>query len=523
MTWTHAFPLPCLSARVLSELGLTMAQFVDLCILCGCDYCDSIKYVPLRRVVCRVLFFRSPTLRPLTPLTARRPLATRGIGPKTALKLIKEHGSLEIILARLDKTKYPIPEAFDFEQARTLFNTPEVAPAADVEIKHTSVDEEALTKFLVDSKGFNPDRVARGIEKLKKAKGAPPLSAIPVAVLAYRGRRAPFTAFACCSVGHSTPHGQLLFCDTRRRQAQGQRWCGQRQGNKEARDWRRCWRRRRCWCRLQAPQVNLVLAATHQHVDIRDFSPYVTLRTLEATNKPKHSQRKKVDCGAGCASSITTRHTHHHCRENSTRDTAWCPAASPTILGRLDAVPDLGALPSSGDRSTRTAAPLDGVTDRPDTGDPNNLRAVEPEDADDGPVDGVRDEEPAAAADPTRGGVPLLAARCLRLANHASGLRPAGAPAPAPAPVPELPTLAIVGDLAIRVPVNTARLCSAAAGTADDVPEHDSGSGDVVPTTGGDAVSHSDDAASADGSIAGIGGDCTRGSSSTSADNRTPD
>ena len=29
-----------------------------------------------------------------------------------------------------------------------------------------------LRAFLIDEKGFNPDRVLRGIEKLKKAKGA---------------------------------------------------------------------------------------------------------------------------------------------------------------------------------------------------------------------------------------------------------------------------------------------------------------------------------------------------------------
>jgi flap endonuclease-1 len=29
--------------QVLEELEITMDQFIDLCILCGCDYCDSIK------------------------------------------------------------------------------------------------------------------------------------------------------------------------------------------------------------------------------------------------------------------------------------------------------------------------------------------------------------------------------------------------------------------------------------------------------------------------------------------------
>ena len=27
----------------LSQLGLTMDEFIDVCILCGCDYCENIK------------------------------------------------------------------------------------------------------------------------------------------------------------------------------------------------------------------------------------------------------------------------------------------------------------------------------------------------------------------------------------------------------------------------------------------------------------------------------------------------
>jgi hypothetical protein len=59
-----------------------MPQFVDLCILCGCDYTDTI----------------------------------RGIGPKNALKLIKTHGTIEKVLESLDTTKYPLPESFDYAQ-----------------------------------------------------------------------------------------------------------------------------------------------------------------------------------------------------------------------------------------------------------------------------------------------------------------------------------------------------------------------------------------------------------------------
>jgi 5'-3' exonuclease len=63
----------------LCGLDLTYEQFVDLCILCGCDYCSSIK----------------------------------GIGPKTALKLIRQYKNLEGIIQfvkRDHKKKYQLPK-----------------------------------------------------------------------------------------------------------------------------------------------------------------------------------------------------------------------------------------------------------------------------------------------------------------------------------------------------------------------------------------------------------------------------
>lgn len=94
--------------KVLAGLGLTMDQFVDFCILCGCDYCDSVKHM----------------------------------GPVKALKFIKEHKSIEGVLAALErenkagkgKLKFGIPkgDAFLFEEARELFKRPEVWAAAEV-------------------------------------------------------------------------------------------------------------------------------------------------------------------------------------------------------------------------------------------------------------------------------------------------------------------------------------------------------------------------------------------------------
>jgi len=156
--------------KAIEGLGLTHDQFIDLCILLGCDYCDSIK----------------------------------GVGPKTALKLIREHGNIETILEKglntTGKKKYEVPanwqpnkkseDATDDEgnddddeedkntplpayvEARKLFNHHEVLTSKDVELKWKAPQSEELNKYLVDTHGFNPERVRASIEKLEKAHKA---------------------------------------------------------------------------------------------------------------------------------------------------------------------------------------------------------------------------------------------------------------------------------------------------------------------------------------------------------------
>ncbi|XP_023531871.1 flap endonuclease 1 isoform X1 [Cucurbita pepo subsp. pepo] len=124
-------------AKILEELNLTMDQFVDLCILSGCDYCDSI----------------------------------RGIGGQTALKLIRQHGSIESILENINKERYQIPEGWPFQEARQLFKEPLVCTDEEqLDIKWTTPDEEGLISFLVNENGFNSDRVTKAVEKIKAAK-----------------------------------------------------------------------------------------------------------------------------------------------------------------------------------------------------------------------------------------------------------------------------------------------------------------------------------------------------------------
>ena len=73
---------------ILDNLKLTYDQFVDLCILCGCDYTVKIN----------------------------------GMGPITAYKLITQYQNIESIIE--NNTKFIIPENFEYNKARQLFKVP---------------------------------------------------------------------------------------------------------------------------------------------------------------------------------------------------------------------------------------------------------------------------------------------------------------------------------------------------------------------------------------------------------------
>ncbi len=115
-------------------------QFIDLCILLGCDYLDPIPKV----------------------------------GPNTALKLIREHGSLKAVVEKIKggTLKFTLPPDYadHFEDARELFIHPEVRAAdhPDCDFKWEAPDVEGLVQFLVHEKGFSEDRVRSGASRLSK-------------------------------------------------------------------------------------------------------------------------------------------------------------------------------------------------------------------------------------------------------------------------------------------------------------------------------------------------------------------
>ena len=116
-----------------------MLQFIDLCILLGCDYVDPVPKV----------------------------------GPSTALDLIRKYGTLEGVVDFIKndpKKKFILPDDWPFADARELFLKPDVRPPdhPDCDFHWNAPDVDGLIQFLVHEKGFSEDRVRSASSRLTK-------------------------------------------------------------------------------------------------------------------------------------------------------------------------------------------------------------------------------------------------------------------------------------------------------------------------------------------------------------------
>lgn len=123
--------------KLLQELNLTNDEFIDLCILCGCDYTEKIP----------------------------------GIGPVRALNLIQKHKCIEKILENLDPERHKVPDPFPFQEARKLFKEPDVLKGSENPvIKWKAPDEEGLINFLVKEKNFDEKRVRSALARIASSR-----------------------------------------------------------------------------------------------------------------------------------------------------------------------------------------------------------------------------------------------------------------------------------------------------------------------------------------------------------------
>jgi len=102
---------------ILENLKLTYNQFVDMCILCGCDY------------TCKIT----------------------GIGPVNAYKYVLSFECIESIIEKIeDKSlkKHTIPEKFDYVKARELFNKINPTEYNKSMFKQTPIKHRDLCDFV---------------------------------------------------------------------------------------------------------------------------------------------------------------------------------------------------------------------------------------------------------------------------------------------------------------------------------------------------------------------------------------
>ncbi len=117
------------TAKTLESLQVTKEQLVDIGILIGTDF---------------------------------NPNGFERVGPKTALKMIKQHSRLEDIPQIQEQL-----EKIDYEQIRKIFLEPNVAEVD--EIIFEQVNYEGITEYLVKERSFSEDRIQSSLNRLKKA------------------------------------------------------------------------------------------------------------------------------------------------------------------------------------------------------------------------------------------------------------------------------------------------------------------------------------------------------------------
>ena len=114
-------------SKTLSQTGLTYEQLIDVGILIGTDF---------------------------------NPDGIKGLGPKTALKLIKQFGTLEEALPQIKNASFPVePNCI-----RAIFLHPETTDNYKIEWREPDV--EGVIDFMCSQKEFLEDRVRKSLGKM---------------------------------------------------------------------------------------------------------------------------------------------------------------------------------------------------------------------------------------------------------------------------------------------------------------------------------------------------------------------
>ena len=113
----------------LEALGITREQLIDVGILIGTDF---------------------------------NPDGFERVGPKTAIKMIREHGKLEDVTQIQEQL-----EMIDYNAIRKIFLEPEVATVNKIEFGEVRYDD--IINYLSNERSFSRDRVNSSLNRLKKS------------------------------------------------------------------------------------------------------------------------------------------------------------------------------------------------------------------------------------------------------------------------------------------------------------------------------------------------------------------
>lgn len=113
--------------KVSGQLGVTHEQLIDIGILLGTDF---------------------------------NPEGVKGIGPKTALHLIKEHGSLEKVLSKLKNAEFPVEP----QRIREIFLHPKVIDNYKLFWNEPNVD--GVIEFMCGERDFDEERVRKALDRM---------------------------------------------------------------------------------------------------------------------------------------------------------------------------------------------------------------------------------------------------------------------------------------------------------------------------------------------------------------------
>ncbi len=116
-----------------SDMGLTIDEFIDLCILCGCDYCTTIPKIGYNRAYNHITTYRN-------------------------------------IDKMIESGKFTIPDEFinKYTSARSLFNIyKNTININTIPIVNSEYNEDILREYLLNNCNMNKTKANNALKKIK--------------------------------------------------------------------------------------------------------------------------------------------------------------------------------------------------------------------------------------------------------------------------------------------------------------------------------------------------------------------